>query len=400
MTADQAIEFVRAKRPNSIQTRGQLLCVREFTQFLAPLRCIFSGCDPGAHAVTLAQYLIRQRHLLHGYEARLLKHVPKIVHLVCRLLLGLAENRPVAPEDAVGAPGLSADVAKAVSEAVTVQLDTELRRRRQGASDCAAPAAGVAGSWGRDASLSGEHAVEPPWKRQNAESLQPLTRLKRQLSRSDSDLQREQSGTAWTGAAQGALGLSPRQQTPASHREVLQAPPLGFHEDVLARSTGSFWSQAQLGGLGGLQDDGSPQFPRKHLAKEVQRSRTFSSGLAGPRNPGGPAAPRFADIPQEPYHSPQQGARCQCVARGACSPGRGAEDSAAHRSPRAQPSVAPEMQDSRALHAVAPHAAGPSALSVEERTVLAARALADSQESAHRDEVQRKVGVWQVCALL
>ena len=70
MTADQAIIFVQAKRPNSIQTRGQLLCVREFTQFLAPLRNIFSCCDPKAHAVTLAQYLIRQQHLLHGYEAR------------------------------------------------------------------------------------------------------------------------------------------------------------------------------------------------------------------------------------------------------------------------------------------------------------------------------------------
>ncbi|KAJ8370169.1 hypothetical protein SKAU_G00101970 [Synaphobranchus kaupii] len=99
ISADQAIMSVRAKRPNSIQTRGQLLCVRQFAQFLVPLRSVFSCAEPKASAVTLSQYLIRQQHLLHGYEARGLRHMPMIVRLVCHLLLDIAENRQVVQED-------------------------------------------------------------------------------------------------------------------------------------------------------------------------------------------------------------------------------------------------------------------------------------------------------------
>ena len=33
--------------------------------------------SPGSHEFTLQQYLNRQKHILHGYEARKLKHVPK-----------------------------------------------------------------------------------------------------------------------------------------------------------------------------------------------------------------------------------------------------------------------------------------------------------------------------------
>ncbi|XP_061113487.1 protein tyrosine phosphatase domain-containing protein 1-like [Conger conger] len=99
MNADQAIVFVRAKRPNSIQTRGQLLCVRQFAQFLVPLRSVFSRSEPAAPAITLSQFLIRQQHLLHGLEARRLRHTPKIVQLVCQLLLDIAEKRQVVQEE-------------------------------------------------------------------------------------------------------------------------------------------------------------------------------------------------------------------------------------------------------------------------------------------------------------
>lgn len=109
MTADQAIIFVRASDLIPYKL-GDSCCVREFISFWFLLLNIFSCCDPKAHAVTLAQYLIRQRHLLHGYEARLLKHIPKIIHLVCKLLLDLAENRPVVTEEVADIPGLSAEV--------------------------------------------------------------------------------------------------------------------------------------------------------------------------------------------------------------------------------------------------------------------------------------------------
>ncbi|XP_029995126.1 protein tyrosine phosphatase domain-containing protein 1 [Sphaeramia orbicularis] len=106
MTANQAILYVRAKRPNSIQTRGQLRCVRQFVQFLTPLRSVFSCAAPKSNPVTLCQYLNRQRHMLHGYERRKLRNLPKIVQLVCRLLLDIAENRQVIEEDILEAPDI------------------------------------------------------------------------------------------------------------------------------------------------------------------------------------------------------------------------------------------------------------------------------------------------------
>ncbi|KAM9351002.1 protein tyrosine phosphatase domain-containing protein 1 [Symphorus nematophorus] len=106
MTANQAILYVRAKRPNSIQTRGQLRCVRDFVQFLAPLRSVFSCAEPRYNPVTLLQYLNRQRHILHGYERKELRHLPKIVQLVSRLLLDIAENRQVIEEDILEAPDI------------------------------------------------------------------------------------------------------------------------------------------------------------------------------------------------------------------------------------------------------------------------------------------------------
>lgn len=104
MTANQAIVYVRAKRPNSIQTRGQLRCVRDFVQFLAPLRSVFSCAEPRYSPITLSQYLNRQRHVLHGPERKELRHLPKIIQLVCKLLLDIAENRQVIEEDILEAP--------------------------------------------------------------------------------------------------------------------------------------------------------------------------------------------------------------------------------------------------------------------------------------------------------
>lgn len=106
MTANQAILYVRSKRPNSIQTRSQLSCVREFVQFLAPLRSVFSCAEPRYKPVTLAQYLNRQRHILHGSERKELRHLPKLIQLVSKLLLDIVENREVIEEDILEAPDI------------------------------------------------------------------------------------------------------------------------------------------------------------------------------------------------------------------------------------------------------------------------------------------------------
>ncbi|XP_049751779.1 protein tyrosine phosphatase domain-containing protein 1 isoform X5 [Elephas maximus indicus] len=407
MTADQAIIFVRAKRPNSIQTRGQLLCVREFTQFLIPLRNIFSCCDPKAHAVTLAQYLTRQRHLLHGYEARLLKHVPKIIHLVCKLLLDLAENRPVVKEKMLEVPDLSAEIEKTVSEMVTVQLDKEFMRHDSDASDPCSPMAAAAAFENQDDILSSEQVLDPLWKRRNVECLQPLTRLKRQLSYSDSDLKRaelllEQGVTPWTVPAQVLLCHNFKQQKTISHCYVPQSPQLDLNKETLVQNTFSFWNQAKFGGLEGLKDDELPLFPRRDIPKEIQRSRTFSSGVSSLYNPGEPVTPNFANTHKEQNHSHQQVNNCQretpgswgqesiLVGSGTCCPSVNCDST-----PKVKFCVGHENRDSKNLAEVAPQVALQTELSIEARRILAAKALANLNEFVEKEEVKRKVEMWQ-----
>ncbi|KAF0884936.1 PTPC1 protein, partial [Crocuta crocuta] len=403
MTADQAIIFVRAKRPNSIQTRGQLLCVREFTQFLVPLRNIFSCCDPRAHAVTLAQYLIRQRHLLHGYEARLLKHIPKIIHLVCKLLLDLAENRPVATEEVAERPSLCAEIEKTVSEVVTMQLDKELLRQGSDASDSFPPATVAADFENQDVILSSEQQIDPLWKRRNVECLQPLTPLKRRFSFSDSDLKRAESllgqGAApWTGPAPASQGHNPGQQKPIGHCHTPQSPPLDLSKEALIRNTFSFWNQAKFGGPEGLRDEGSPGFHRETISKEVPRSRTFFSGVSGSYNPGDLGRPSFADAPKEPDRCPQQ-APHRCGAPTAHHPETphsprdcGLDCGFHHKAPS---SVGPTAQDGKDLPEVPAQTAPQAELSVEARRMVAAKALANLSELAEEEEVRRKVEMWQ-----
>ncbi|KAM4588622.1 protein tyrosine phosphatase domain-containing protein 1 isoform 2-T3 [Odontesthes bonariensis] len=191
MNADQAILFVRAKRPNSIQTRGQLLCVREFAQFLVPLRSVFSCADPKASAVTLSQYLTRQRHLLHGYEARQMKNVPKIVQLVCRLLVEIAANRQVVIEEEwLEIPDLTAEVEKTVSQQALQQLGNEMRGKGILVLPCASTSISPPALQTRaanDQPLASDNELDPLWRQQNSES-PPRSSLSNNRSLSDSVL--------------------------------------------------------------------------------------------------------------------------------------------------------------------------------------------------------------------
>lgn len=212
MSADQAILFVRAKRPNSIQTRGQLLCVREFAQFLVPLRNVFSCAEPKAHAVTLSQYLTRQRHLLHGYEARLMKHVPKPVQLISRLLLDVAENRTV-PEDelrpAPELPDLAAEVEKTISQQALQQLGKEMRGKGiPVASPRVSLTSPVPVVLRHDRPLCSDQDVV--WRqREPCSHLRPLRTLKRSLSLSDTALNILPSQMPTAGGAVSALSHRP-----------------------------------------------------------------------------------------------------------------------------------------------------------------------------------------------
>lgn len=193
MSADRAILFVRAKRPNSIQTRGQLLCVREFAQFLVPLRSIFSCAEPKAGAVTLSQYLTRQRHLLHGYEARQMRNVPKVVQLVCGLLVDIAANRQVVIEEEwLEIPDLTAEVEKTVSQQALQLLGKEMRGKGIPVppclSDVCSPAC-LQSTPSYDQPLISDNELDPLWRQQRAASpLRSSLTNNKSLSYSDSTL--------------------------------------------------------------------------------------------------------------------------------------------------------------------------------------------------------------------
>ncbi|XP_009070095.1 PREDICTED: protein tyrosine phosphatase domain-containing protein 1 isoform X2 [Acanthisitta chloris] len=385
MSADQAILFVRAKRPNSIQTRGQLLCVREFTQFLVPLRNVFACCEPKAHTVTLSQYLTRQRHLLHGYESRHLKHVPKLIHLVCKLLLDLAENRQVIEAELLDVQDLSAEIEETVSRLVSTQLDQEFIRQDSDVSDSSHSHSAFET---QDSQFSLGHDCDSLWKRKNVECLQPLTHLRRRLSYSESDLRRteflvEPDDTVWRVPAQILLHNKLKQN---SGEECEPKPQLGLNKEVLVRNTCMFWSQGKFN-LDGRRD-GSSLYHRRNSTKEVQRSRTFSSGLTSIHNPREPGTPRdnFANEMghRKKYKINMYGRRISV-----------SEDSDSSSSSKANSSIGYESQGSRDVSETIPHIVVQSELSLEARRVLAAKALADINEFLGEDEVKQKVEMWQ-----
>nr|XP_045614195.1 protein tyrosine phosphatase domain-containing protein 1-like [Procambarus clarkii] len=79
--ANDAIRYVRLKRPNAVQTTNQIQVVQEFEQFILPQLYVFCNREflkeKRNQEFTLQQYLHRQRTVLHGYEARTLKNIPK-----------------------------------------------------------------------------------------------------------------------------------------------------------------------------------------------------------------------------------------------------------------------------------------------------------------------------------
>ncbi|NWR67159.1 PTPC1 protein, partial [Bucorvus abyssinicus] len=390
MSADQAILFVRAKRPNSIQTRGQLLCIREFTQFLVPLRNVFACCEPKAHTVTLSQYLTRQRHLLHGYESRHLKHVPKLIHLVCKLLLDLAENRQVIEAELLDIPDLSAEIEKTVSQLVSTRLDRELARQDSEMSDSSHAHASACET--QDSLSSVGHECDPLWKRRNVECLQPLTHLKRRLSYSESDLRRteflvEQGDAVWTVPAQilvcNKLKQNSGEECSATGEQKLQ---LELNKEALVRNTCMFWSQGKFN-LDGRKDSSS-LYHRRNSTKEVQRSRTFSSGLASIHNTREPGTLRH-NFTNETGHRKDH--KTNTYSRRVYV----SEDSDSSSSSKVNFSIGCESQESKDMSEAIPHIVLQSELSLEARRVLAAKALADINEFLGEEEVKEKVEMWQ-----
>ncbi|XP_060536951.1 protein tyrosine phosphatase domain-containing protein 1-like [Cylas formicarius] len=96
VSANEAIRYVRLKRPGSVQTRGQILCVRHFAQFILPQTVTYYlkdniSKDKHMNEFNLHKFLKRQRVVLHGYEERNFKYLPKIVFVLCQRILKLCE---------------------------------------------------------------------------------------------------------------------------------------------------------------------------------------------------------------------------------------------------------------------------------------------------------------------
>lgn len=272
MSADQAILFVRAKRPNSIQTRGQLLCVREFAQFLVPLRKVFSGAEPRVNPVTLSQYLTRQRHLLHGYEARRLKNVPKIVQLACEVLLDIAEDRQATEEVVMETPDLTAEVEKTVSQQAIQQLGKEMIGKGIGVTPpCASGPPTLA-------KLPSEPLPKDPdaWNRQSTEWARPTSDLQKTRSYSESDLHSVRLVPSWPEAPLTFLtGLPPAGHLSKARLSYDDLAAVPLSSSPLAPRAAAFkseWSPLSAWEPRGRLDmeDGTPPLSRRGPLSEVQ----------------------------------------------------------------------------------------------------------------------------------
>lgn len=78
--ANDAIRFVRMKRPSAIQTRGQIICIQEFEHFVLPQMIVFPlhSTTGDRKPYSLQSYLKKQHNILHGYDQRTFKHIPKV----------------------------------------------------------------------------------------------------------------------------------------------------------------------------------------------------------------------------------------------------------------------------------------------------------------------------------
>ncbi|XP_054632486.1 protein tyrosine phosphatase domain-containing protein 1 isoform X3 [Dunckerocampus dactyliophorus] len=100
LSPSEAVQYVRIKRPRSIQTRAQISQVFDFARLLGTQLVQYPDLTLRHGApVTLQHHLNRQALLLHGQEARTLRYTPKqVVYLLCVRLFCLALGIPAAPD--------------------------------------------------------------------------------------------------------------------------------------------------------------------------------------------------------------------------------------------------------------------------------------------------------------
>ncbi|XP_034542021.1 protein tyrosine phosphatase domain-containing protein 1 [Notolabrus celidotus] len=99
ISPSEAVHYVRIRRPRSIQTRSQISQVFDFARLIGSQLVQYPDLNLKHGApFTLQHYLNRQALVLHGQEARNLRHTPKVVYLLCVRLSCLALGLPAPPE--------------------------------------------------------------------------------------------------------------------------------------------------------------------------------------------------------------------------------------------------------------------------------------------------------------
>ncbi len=71
-------------RKNSVQMNDQIKSIQDFENFIKPLRIIFADLNDINKHFTLSGFVYRQIYFLHGYEARKLKHIPKVIIILIK----------------------------------------------------------------------------------------------------------------------------------------------------------------------------------------------------------------------------------------------------------------------------------------------------------------------------
>ncbi|XP_071439097.1 protein tyrosine phosphatase domain-containing protein 1-like [Hetaerina americana] len=99
VSANQAMQFVRSRRPNSIQTRSQIQCCQQFERYILSLCDIFSNKEgtqeKKSPELTLTSYIKKQQLILHGNETKHFKYIPKIIFILGENLLKLANGNTI-----------------------------------------------------------------------------------------------------------------------------------------------------------------------------------------------------------------------------------------------------------------------------------------------------------------
>lgn len=127
--ASAAICYVRQYRAGSIQTRGQVMLIRNFEAFLQPHWILFPRVELNCKARSLETVLSMQKKIFHGYERKRLKNIPKFVYISCKLLLYLAGALDTSCWDSMGGIGAGASFPMELAQIVQLYFGNRSGRK-------------------------------------------------------------------------------------------------------------------------------------------------------------------------------------------------------------------------------------------------------------------------------